>query len=499
MMTENNTETSHKNILKATSVFGLMQIMKMGIGVVGSKFVAVFLGPVGIGMVGLLNNTLNIITAMTSFGIATTSVREIAVASADENPNKVSETISNLQKLAFFIGLFGALMTIIFCKLFSQWTFGNSKNYYWFLILAVNFLISSFSTIRSSILQGKRMLKIIAFSSIIASLLLTISTVLLYYFLRFDGIIWVILASSTITLLVNLYFTRSYKFNFGKQSFKEFTSKVKPILQLGFLLSINIIFGQICTYIIKIYLNGNGASTQVLGYYEVSTVILISYVGLIFNAMAVDFYPSLTSINVDNLAVKKLVNNQLEIALLLITPAIILLYLVAPFVIEVLYTKDFLPTNAILKAALFAMIIKAIIWPLGFIILAKGDKKQYFKQELVSDFLNVSLTILLYNFYGLVGIGSAMVLNYILYGLYVYYIVNRDYNFSLQKDCYLIVIVSVSMGLIAMFSVFFIQKFYSNIILILLIFVSILYSYYELDKRIGVLNSLKKIKNKFLK
>jgi O-antigen/teichoic acid export membrane protein len=498
-MTENSNDNSHKNILKATSVFGLMQVMKMGIGIVGSKFVAVFLGPVGIGMVGLLNNTLNIISALSSFGLATTSVREIAVADADENQNKVSETISNLQKLAFFVGFFGAVLTLIFCKLLSQWTFGSSKNYYWFLILSINFLITSFSTIRSSILQGKRMLKIIAISNSIVSLLITISTVLLYYFLKYDGIIWVILSSSTITLLVNLYFTRSYKVSFGKQSFEEFISKVKPILQLGFLLTINSIFGLICTFIIKLYLNQNGASTQILGYYEVSTVLLISYVGLIFNAMAVDFYPSLTSINADNLAVKNLVNNQLEIALLLITPAIILLYLVAPFVIEVLYTKDFLPTNLILKGALFAMIVKAIIWPLGFIILAKGDKKQYFKQELVSDFLNVSLTILCYNFFGLVGIGFAMVANYVLYGFYVYFIVNRDYNFSLRKDCYMILLVSVSLGLIAMLSVFFIENFYSNCILVLLIIISILYSYYELNKRIGILNYVMKIKNKFLK
>ncbi len=498
-MTENNTETSHKNILKATSVFGLMQVMKIGIGAIGSKFVAVFLGPIGIGTVGLLYNTLNIITALSSFGIASTSVREIAVADADEDPNKVSETIFNLQKLAFFIGLFGAIMTIFFCKILSQWTFGSSKNYYWFLILSLNFIITSLATIRSSILQGKRMLKIIAISNIMASLLITISTVLLYYFFRFDGIIWVIFASSTITLLVNLYFTRSYKIGFGKQNFDEFTSKIKPILQLGFLLSINMIFGQICTYIIKLYLNGNGTSTQVLGYYEVSTVILISYVGMIFNAMAVDFYPSLTSINTDNRAMKNLVNNQLEIALLLITPAIILLYLVAPFAIELLYTKEFLPTNAILKAALFAMIIKAIIWPLGFIILAKGDKKQYFTQELVSDFLNVSLTILCYNFFGLVGIGFAMVANYILYGFYVYYIVNRNYNFSFRKDCSKILLVSISLGLVALLTVFFIQKFYSDSILVLLIIISMLYSYYELNNRISIMNYVMKIKNKFIK
>ena len=65
-------------------------------------------------------------------------------------------------------------------------------------------------------------------------------------------------------------------------------------MKMGFLLSINVIFGQICSYLIKLYLNGSGSSAEILGLFEVSSVILISYVGLIFNAMGTDFYPRIT-------------------------------------------------------------------------------------------------------------------------------------------------------------------------------------------------------------
>jgi O-antigen/teichoic acid export membrane protein len=498
-MNENTTDNSHKTILKATGVFGIMQVMKMIISIIGSKFVAIFLGPIGIGTVGLLTNTLNIIMSISSFGIATTSVREIAVSATDENPDKLSETISVLQKIVFFTGFFAAIITMIFSKLLSQLTFGNPDYQYWFVILSINFGITGIATVRASILQGKQMLKAIAISNIISSLLITTCSVVLYYFLKFDGIVWVILASSLITLLVNLYFTRSFKSNSGSIPFSEFVTKAKPILQLGFLLSINSIFGLICTYIIKIYLNGNGASAQILGFYEVSTVLLISYVGMIFNAMAVDFYPRLTIVNQDNAKVKDLVNNQLEIALLLITPAIIALYLFATIVVELLYTKDFLPTVLILKAALFAMIIKPIIWPLGFIILAKGNKKQYFKQELVSDFLNVSLTILFYHFFGLAGIGFAMVVNYIVYGLYVYYIVQRDYDFGYRKDCFKIILFSIFIGSLSCLTVFFIDNSYSKIILGLLLMVSIVFSYQGLDKRISIKEYLLKFWGKIFR
>ena len=41
---------------------------------------------------------------------------------------------------------------------------------------------------------------------------------------------------------------------------------------------------------------------------------------MIFNAMATDYFPRLSAINKDNNAIQKVVNEQAEIAILLITP-----------------------------------------------------------------------------------------------------------------------------------------------------------------------------------
>ena len=133
--------------------------------------------------------------------------------------------------------------------------------------------------------------------------------------------------------------------------------------------------------------------------------------------MGNDFYPRLTSTIEDNVKVKQLVNNQIEVALLLVVPAIVALYLGAPLLIDLLYTKEFVGVLPILKAGLFSVIIKAVIWPLSFIILSKGDNKQYFKQELFGDFMNIFLTILFYKYWGLLGIGLASVINFSIYGV----------------------------------------------------------------------------------
>ena len=492
-------ESSHKTIIKATSIFGFTQVMKMLIGIIGSKFVAVFLGPVGIGIVGLLNNTITIISSLTSFGINTTSIREVTLAHAENDEEKFSERFIVLQRWSFFVGLFGAIITIIFSQLLSKWTFGTSKYYFWFIILSVNFIFASLTTSRIAILQGLRMIKAIAISNLLSSLLITIVTIPIYYFLKFDGIVPVILLSGAIGLSVNLYFTRNVKILKVKLTLAETIKRGKPLMKMGFLLSINVIFGQICIYIIKLYLNGNGTTAEILGFYEVSTVILLSYVGMIFNAMSMDFYPRLTFIQDDNVKVKELVNDQIEIGLLLITPAITMFYFLSPILIEILYTKEFLGVLLILKAALFAVIIKAVIWPLGFVILAKGENKLYFKQEIISDLFFLIVTITGYHFFGLVGIGISSVLHYSTYGFYVYNILKKKFEFSIRKETFTIIIISFFIGFTNCLILFFVDYPYAYLLIGIVLIFSGIYSYRELNKRIEFFSYYLKIKNKFRK
>lgn len=454
-MEKHNSDNSHKQILKATGVFGLAQVLKMVVSIIGTKFVAVFLGPVGIGTVGLLNNAIGIIGSITNFGLNTTGVREVSSAYSDNDKKKFSERLIVLQRWFLIVGMGGALLTILFSKLLSRWTFGKEENYIWFVILSINFVLLSISAGKYVVLQGLRKIRTIAYLNILSSMCMTLVTIPIYYFFNFDGIVAVILLSSLITLLFNLYYTRNIKTIAVSVSFCETIKRGKPLLKMGFLLSINVIFGQICNYIIKLYLNGNGATAKILGFYEVSSVILLTYVGLVFNAMGTDFYPRLIEIQSDDIKVNRIVNDQIEIGLLIVTPLISFLYLVCPFLIEFLYTKSFLGVTLIFKGALFAVIIKTIMWPLAFVILAKGRNKLYFKQELLGDFLNIALTILFYYLLGLEGIGLANIFNFAISGIYIYIVLNKKFGFSIRKDTLKIVLFSIFIGLLNCLVVFF--------------------------------------------
>jgi O-antigen/teichoic acid export membrane protein len=213
--------------------------------------------------------------------------------------------------------------------------------------------------------------------------------------------------------------------------------------------------------------------------------------------MGTDFYPRITEVKNNNAKIRELVNDQIEMGLLLITPAIIFLYFGGPIIIKILYSNNFLKVLLIFKAALFAVIIKAVIWPLAYVILAKGDNKLYFKQEIISDLFLLVSTVVFYHYLGLMGIGIASMIQFLLYAFYIIPILKNKYDFSIRKDTFQIIIFCFLIGISASAVSFFIDYPDAYFPLGFILVFSIFYSYKELNKRVAIYSYFIKIKNKF--
>ena len=71
-------KSSYRQIVKATSLFGGVQFFQIIISVIRSKFVAILLGPAGMGIVGLLTATTGLVAGLTNFGLGTSAVKNIS-------------------------------------------------------------------------------------------------------------------------------------------------------------------------------------------------------------------------------------------------------------------------------------------------------------------------------------------------------------------------------------------------------------------------------------
>jgi O-antigen/teichoic acid export membrane protein len=117
--------SSYRQIVKATSLFGGVQFFQILISVVRSKFVAILLGPSGMGIVGLLTSTTGLITGLTNFGLGTSAIKNISEATATNDNARISSVITVMRRLVWLTGLLGAIVTLVFSPWLSEFTFGN--------------------------------------------------------------------------------------------------------------------------------------------------------------------------------------------------------------------------------------------------------------------------------------------------------------------------------------------------------------------------------------
>ena len=194
--------------MKATSLFGGVQVFQIIIQVIRSKFIAVLLGPSGMGIVGLLSSTLGLIAGLTNFGIGTSAVKNIAEANSTGDETRIAKVVVVMRRLVWVTGLLGTIIAIILSPWLSLLTFGNKSYSVAFIWISFTLLINQLCSGQLVLLQGMRKLQYLAKADFLGSVLGLCISIPLYYELGIDGIVPVIIITSICTMLLSLYFSR---------------------------------------------------------------------------------------------------------------------------------------------------------------------------------------------------------------------------------------------------------------------------------------------------
>ena len=395
---------SYRQIMKATSLFGGVQFFTIIISIIRSKLIAIFIGPAGMGIAGLLNATIGLISGFTNFGIDTSAVKSISKANVDDDKTKIVNEISILRRLIWFTGILGTLVTIILSSWLSQLTFGNSNYTFAFIWISITLLFKQLTCGQLAVLQGLRKLQDLAKANLYGSFFGLILTLPLYYLFGIDAIVPAILISSLVGLLFSWYFSNKIKIESKKitnlQAFLEGKSMVKLGISLSFISLVTLTAG----YVLQIIISRQGGVAQV-GLFNAGFALINTYVGLVFTAISADYFPRLATICDDNNKVRTTVIQQALIAVLIITPIIILFLTFAPFIILILYSAKFTSIIPMVSWGILGMLFKAASWTMGYVLIAKGDSKIFIKTSLGFNSLFLLNNCIAYYFYGLEGLG----------------------------------------------------------------------------------------------
>lgn len=488
-------KSSYRQIMKATSIFGGVQVFQIIIQVIRSKFIAVLLGPTGMGISGLLTSTTGFITVLTNFGLGTSAVKDISAAHETGDQTLVSTITVVLQRLVWLTGILGTLVTLILSPWLSHLTFGNYNYTSAFIWISITLLLTQLTSGQMVLLQGMRKLQYLAKANLYGSILGLIITLPLYYKLGIDGIVPGIISASLISLILSWLFVRKLKIQGIEVSRAKTISKSKSMLTMGATISLSVLLSVGASYVVRIFISRTGSVSDV-GLYSAGISIVTLYVSMIFNAMGTDFYPRLSAVANDKILCSQTVNQQGEIAILILAPILIVFLIFIQLVIIILYSSHFIPINNMIVWAALGMFFKVIIWLLGFLFLVKGEIKVYFWNEFASTIYTLVFNLIGYGLFGLTGLGISIFVSYFFSMVQAFFISKVKFSFSFSPTFSRIFLFQFLLALTAFISVQFLPKPYTYIIGIPLILISVRLSFVELDRRLGIKNSFFKLVGK---
>ena len=486
----NDNQQSYRKVLNATSLFGGVQFINIILRLIRSKAIALLIGPIGMGISNLLLTTMELINGLTNLGLERSAVKDISLANTNSNSKSVAITISILKKLVWLTITVGVILMILSAPWLSEIAFGNKDYTISFRWISIALLFKQLSSSQLAILQGLRKLKSLAKANLLGNFIGLLITLPLYYYYKIDAIVPAIIIATFMSFVFTYYYSHKLDIESVTISRKEAVSEGKGMINLGVMLSLSSLITLLVAYIIRIYI-GSANETEELGLidvglYSAGFVILNSYVGIIFNAMGTDYFPRLSEIANDIKKLRKTVLEQATVAILLITPIIVVFLACAPFIIVILYSHEFSPIVAMVTWGILGMIFKAVSWSMGYMIIAKGDSKVFIKTAIGFNTILLSINIIGYHFGGLEGVGISFFIYYIIHFIAIRIITYYRYDFYFEKGFYKIFTFTVIMCFLAFSITFIPSSILKNTLMIGLIVVSCWYSYKELDKKIGV-------------
>lgn len=488
-MTDN--QKSYRQIFKATSLFGGVQAFNIVISVIRSKFVAVLLGPAGMGIAGLLTSTTGFVSALTNLGLGTSAVQNVAAASSTGDNERVQKVVSVLRRLVWITGILGMVLTAALSPWLSQISFGNRDFTFAFIWTSVTLLFQQISSGQLVVLQGLRKLKYLAKANVTGSVIGLIIAIPVYYKWRLDGIVPVIIISSLTSMLLSWYFAHKTGVKSIKVPRENILGEGKEMLKMGFMISLSGLIATAISYIVRIYISNKGGVEQV-GLYTAGFAIIGTYVGMIFTAMGTDYYPRLSALAHDDIKSKELMNQQAEVAILILAPILAIFLIFINWVVILLYSTKFVAVNEMIHWAALGMYFKAASWSIAFILLAKGASKVFLWNELFANLYVMIFNVLGYRFAGLEGLGISFLAAYFVYFVQVFILARIKYSFSFNMVFYKVAGIQLLIGLLCFTIMRVLSSPWAYVAGVPIIAFSIWFSVKELDKRLALRQIMKR-------
>lgn len=407
-----NTSTSgeYGRVVKYLGLLGGAQGVSLLVNLLRNKIASTLLGTVGLGLIGLYNRTVQMFSDCTNLSLSYSAVRKLSDTYENARTEDIVHYVKVTRSIALLTGIVGMLLFLMFSPMVMQYiSDDNDYSSWYFVALSPVVLFMAVSGGEVAVLRGVRQLNSLAIYTLWSSFVALFVAVPVYFFFGIDGILPSILIIGLLQMLGVLYNSiRLFEYKVAPFSLRLLRNGVE-MLKLGAGYIYTTILTSFSVWMIYSMITNIGGESE-LGLFSAGYLLLSMLPSVLFAALDSEYYPRLSGA-FGNIKVRNtMVNEQIEVHLLVQTPIILTAVVSLPFLFPILYSGEFVPAVTMTQLAMFGLLFHILTYPISFMPLSKGDVGVFILQETVYNVANVALVITGYRYWGLDGVGIALLL-----------------------------------------------------------------------------------------
>ncbi|MCM1337590.1 MAG: oligosaccharide flippase family protein [Candidatus Amulumruptor caecigallinarius] len=419
--------TLTKGVVKAVGMLSGVQVISVLSSVVRVKIVAIWLGPAGIGLIGIFQTALDMLGTIAQMGIGVSGTREVAMA---ENAAVKSRAVAVVKAWGLRLALIGVLLTLLAAPWLSLWSFNDMSHTGWFMLLGAGVAFTVGAAMVSSLLRGTASYGALARGTLTGAVGGVAVVVPLIILFREHGIAPAVTLAAGVSLIGFWWAARRDRTLSSLPplthplSCESIIADGRRLISLGWWVTLGYAAGDLANYSLLSYIN-RAASTAEAGYFQAGYTLLVRYTSFIFGALAAEYFPRVSAVHGSARRLSVYASHEVSLLMWVFVPVCAAFIAGAPLMVEVLYAPDFECVLPYLYTGALGAVLRCWSTSLSYIILAKGDGPRYLLSEVLIAVGFVGLGILCYSQWGLNGMGVAYVGSYIFESVLLWLLTRR--------------------------------------------------------------------------
>lgn len=410
------------NLIKTSALSFVATVIKMVSGLVINKAVAVYVGPTGLALIGQFRNFTQL-AMLAARGALNSGITKYTAEYGKDDP-RIPLLFSTAARISIICSLIVGGIIFVAAPYLSTVFLKTSEYSYVFLIFALTIVLFVLNNLLLSILNGLKNIKTFIKVNIFQSLYALVFTSVLAVYMGLDGVLIALATNQSVIFFVVLFMLRKHpviQLNNFRQSFdKTEARKLFGFTAMALVAGIKL---PLMHMIVREYI-GKNMGWDAAGHWQAIWFISTAYLTVVTSTLSVYYLPRLSEIT-ESQALRNEILQGYKIIMPIVMTAAISIFFLRDFIILVLFTPDFMPIRQLFFFQLLGDVLKIASFLLSYLMLAKAMTRTFIIVEILFGISFITLSLVLIDSFGLVGVVQAYACNYLLYLIVMIFLMKR--------------------------------------------------------------------------